>query len=73
MFDSALYIYYTGIKGIPLKKAPYYKKAPPLVMFRSGTRGGFLKFNSGRRPEKFFGKFCIENVDFQGKNRSESV
>ena len=39
-------------------------------MFRSGTRGGFPKFNSNRRPAKFL--VILHYIDFQGKKRAKS-
>ena len=38
-----------GIRGIPVKKAPLYKKAPPF-RGRLEQRGGFLIQDSGDRP-----------------------
>ena len=34
-------------------------------MFRSGTRGGFLKFNSGRSPAKILGYFALKTSIFK--------
>ena len=58
---------FPDIKGIPLKKAPYYKKAPPCYVPIWNKGGGFLKFNSGRRPAKILGYFALKTSIFKAK------
>ena len=42
------------IKGIPLKKAPYYKKAPPLLCSDLEQGGAFLSLIRAEGPRKFW-------------------
>ena len=54
------------------KKAPLYKKAPPLLGTDLEQGGAFLSLIRAEGPRKIW-MFCIENIDFQSKNYSESV
>ena len=54
-FLASFYIF-CSIRGIPVKKAPLYKKAPP-IRYLLGKRGAFLYdiLKLARRRRKFLG------------------
>ena len=59
-----------GISGIPVKKAPLYKKAPPIE--EENLLGGAFLVEHSAGGGKFWGFEC-ENDDFVKENRVRKV